>query len=132
MLYQRGKEKTWWYRFRFGGRIIHESAKTQSKTLAREAERQRRRELEKSWNHLSGRRELPPTFEQASREYQASRLGRVSGHTAEIDKYSLSISSRYLGQPYSRTSPLRMSHAIRGSANRKRQKAGRSIWKSAC
>ena len=89
MLYQRGKEKTWWYRFRFGGRIIRESAKTQSKTLAREAERQRRRELEKSWNHLSGRRELPPAFEQASRGYQASRLGRVSGHTADIDKYSL-------------------------------------------
>jgi integrase len=89
MLYQRGKTKTWWYRFRFGGRIVHESAKTQSKTVAREAERQRRRELEKSWNHLGQRRELPPTFEQASKGYRESRLGRISAHTADIDKYSL-------------------------------------------
>jgi hypothetical protein len=79
----------WWYRFRFGGRIIHESAKTQSKTLAREAERQRRRELERSWNHVGGRRELPPTFDEASRKYQEARLGRVAAPTSDIDKYSL-------------------------------------------
>jgi hypothetical protein len=68
---------------------VHESAKTTSKTVARDAERQRRRELEKSWNHLGGRRELPPTLEQAGKEYQESRLGRVSVHTAGIDKNSL-------------------------------------------
>ncbi len=89
MVYQRGKLKTWWYRFRFGGRIVHESAKTTSKTLAIQAERVRRRELEQSWNHVGGRRELPPTFERASKEHQQSRLGRVSVHTADIDKYSL-------------------------------------------
>jgi integrase len=89
MLYQRGKQKIWYYRFRFGGRIVHESAKTQSKTLARDAERQRRRELENSWNHVEGRRELPPTFERASREYQESRVGRLSTHTTDIDKYTL-------------------------------------------
>ena len=44
MVYQRGKRGIWWYRFRFGGRIVHESAKTASKTLARDAERQRRRD----------------------------------------------------------------------------------------
>ena len=89
MVYQRGKRRFWWYRFRFGGRTVHESAKTTSKTLAREAERQRRRELEESWNHVGGRRKLPPTFERASKKYQESRLGRVSPHTADIDKYSL-------------------------------------------
>ena len=67
MLYQRGKEKTWWYRFQFGGRIIHESAKTQSKTVARDAERQRRRQFEESWNGIK-KRTLPPTFERAARE----------------------------------------------------------------
>ena len=72
MLYQRGKEKTWWYRFRFGGRIIHESAKTQSKTVAREAERQRRRQLEDSWNGIK-KRTLPPTFERAAREWLEDR-----------------------------------------------------------
>ena len=89
MVYQRGKLKTWWYRFRFGGHIVHESAKATSKTLALQAERVRRRELEQSWNHVGGRRELTPAFERASREYQRSGLGRVSVHTADIDKYSL-------------------------------------------
>src|SRR5215469_9358873 len=89
MVYPRGKGRIYWYRFRFGGRIVHESAKTTSKTLARDAARQRRRELEESWNHVGGRRELPPTFERASKEYQESRLGRLSAHTTRIDKYSL-------------------------------------------
>jgi hypothetical protein len=72
MLYQRGKEKTWWYRFQFGGRIIHESAKTQSKTVARDAERQRRRQFEESWNGIK-KRTLPPTFERAAREWLENR-----------------------------------------------------------
>ena len=59
MLYQRGKARIWWYRFRFGGRIVHESAKTASKTLAIQAERQRRRELEQSWNHVGGAESCP-------------------------------------------------------------------------
>jgi len=51
-------------RFRFAGRFFHESARTVSKTLAREAERQRRRELEKNWNRID-KRSLPPTFTEA-------------------------------------------------------------------
>ena len=42
-VYQRGN--VYWYKFKFGNRLIRESAKTHLKTLAREAERQRRREL---------------------------------------------------------------------------------------
>jgi integrase len=88
MLYQRGKEKTWWYRFRFGGRIIHESAKTQSKTVAREAQKQRRRKLEESWNHIT-RRTLPPTFEKAAHEWLAGREGRVAASTLTIGRVSI-------------------------------------------
>lgn len=66
MVYQRGSRGTWWYRFRFGaGRMVHESAKTTSKTIAREAERQRRRELEKTYNKIE-KRTLPPQFERAA------------------------------------------------------------------
>jgi len=68
MIYKRGKQGTYWYRFRFAGRMIHESAKTQSKTLARDGERQRRRELEEKWNRVE-RRSLPPTFERASSDW---------------------------------------------------------------
>ena len=40
---------TWWYNFTFAGRRIRESAKTNLKTLAREAENNRRRELERAF-----------------------------------------------------------------------------------
>jgi hypothetical protein len=37
MVYKRGK--VWWYKFRFEGQTIRESAKTFSKAVARDAER---------------------------------------------------------------------------------------------
>jgi integrase len=88
MLYQRGMGKTWWYRFRFGGRIIHESSRSQSRTVAREAEKQRRRELEESWNRIT-RRTLPPTFEKAAQEWLEGREGRISASTHTIGRVSL-------------------------------------------
>ena len=45
-LYKRGG--VWWYEFIFAGRRVRESAKTSRKTVAVEAERQRRLELEKT------------------------------------------------------------------------------------
>ena len=77
MVYQRGKLKTWWYRFRFGGRIVHESARTQSKTVAREAEKQRRRGLEESWDQIS-KRTLPPAFAKAAAAWLEVREGKVA------------------------------------------------------
>jgi len=38
----------WWYEFTFAGRRIRESAKTTRKTVAIEAEKARRRELERA------------------------------------------------------------------------------------
>jgi integrase len=55
-VYKRGQ--TYWYKFLFQGQLIRESARTNSKTIAREAERARRRELEVGVNGLS-RRERP-------------------------------------------------------------------------
>jgi integrase len=52
-LYRRGK--TWWYQFIYAGRRIQESAKTTSKTVAREAERKRHRELESRFNAIDER-----------------------------------------------------------------------------
>ncbi len=45
-VYKRGR--TWWYEFIFAGKRVRESAKTSRKTIAVEAERQRRLELEKT------------------------------------------------------------------------------------
>jgi integrase len=54
-VYKRGN--TWWYEFTFAGRRIQVSAKTHSKTVAKEAERQRRRELENGFNSTADRRQ---------------------------------------------------------------------------
>lgn len=88
MLFQRGKEKTWWYRFRFAGRIIHESARTLSKTVARDAARQRRRELEETINGLK-RRTLPPTFEKASRDWLDLKKPTLAPRSVAIEEANL-------------------------------------------
>jgi integrase len=88
MVYQRGKQGFWWYRFRFGGRIIHESSRSQSRTVAREAEKQRRRQLEESWNRIT-RRILPPPFEKAAREWLEGREGRVAANTMSMARVAL-------------------------------------------
>jgi len=49
-VYKRGDK--WWYKFWFSGQFIRESAKTDSKTVAKEAERARRRDLELGYNHI--------------------------------------------------------------------------------
>lgn len=74
MVYRRGKKGTCWFRFRFAGRFVHESARTSSKTLAREAERQRRRELEEKWNRIE-KRSLPPTLSEAAKRWLEKRAG---------------------------------------------------------
>ena len=68
----------WWIRFRFGGRLIHESTKTASKTLARDAARQRRRELETKWNRVE-KRKLPPTLTEASARWLEKRSALSAG-----------------------------------------------------
>src|SRR5947209_584701 len=47
-LFKRGD--TWWYEFLFARRRVRESAKTTSKTVAKQAEQNRRRELERGFN----------------------------------------------------------------------------------
>jgi integrase len=53
-VYKRGN--TWWYHFIYAGRRIAESAKTTSKTIAKEAERKRHRELEERLNGIDDQR----------------------------------------------------------------------------
>ena len=97
MLFQRGKEldqdgkkrkRIWWYRFRFGGRIVHESAKTTSKEVARDAERQRRRKLEETWNGIE-KRTLPPRFDQAATAWLADAKPHLADRTQAIYEVAL-------------------------------------------
>jgi hypothetical protein len=52
-VYKRGG--TYWYKFLFQGQLIRESTKTNSKNVAREAERARRRDLELGFNRITKR-----------------------------------------------------------------------------
>jgi integrase len=74
-VYKRGD--VWWFKFRFSGQMVRESAKTNSKTVAKDAERIRRRQLEESWNQIK-RRTLPPRFDHAADEW----LKTVKPHLA--------------------------------------------------
>src|SRR5215469_1311059 len=69
-LYKRGG--TWWFKFRFEGQVIRESAKTASKTLARETERARRRDLETAVNRIQ-RRERMPLFKVAAEQWVSTK-----------------------------------------------------------
>jgi integrase len=69
-VYRRGN--TWWFKFRFEGQVIRESAKTSSKTVARDAERVRRRDLELAINRISKRGRMP-LFSVAAKDWFESR-----------------------------------------------------------
>jgi hypothetical protein len=62
----------YWYDFRFLGKRVRESAKTTSKTLARQAEKNRRRELEEGINGLVDNRD----DRMGTRSEQATSLSR--------------------------------------------------------
>jgi integrase len=65
--------KIWWYEFWFAGRRIQESSKSSSKTLAKQAEQKRRRELEQGFNSIEDvRRELIRSLREVSEEYLES------------------------------------------------------------
>ncbi len=73
----------WWIRFRFGGRMIHCSSRSTSKTVAREAEKQLCRQLEETWNQIT-RRSLPPTFEKAAHSWLEATKPHLSERTKAI------------------------------------------------
>ncbi len=85
-VYKRGN--AWWYKFRFAGQVVRESSKSESKTLAKDAERARRRELEQSWNQIK-RRTLPPRFDLAADEWLASVKPHVAERTRNIYEVAL-------------------------------------------
>ena len=51
------QQKIWWYHFTFAGRHVQESSKSTRKTIAIEAEKKRRLELEKGFNQIEDNRQ---------------------------------------------------------------------------
>ena len=75
-LYRRGD--VWWYKFWFNGQLIRESSKSDSKTVGKDSERARRRELEQAYNHIPKRQRMP-LFSHAAELWLASKAGLAPG-----------------------------------------------------
>jgi integrase len=85
-VYKRGK--TWWYRFKFAGQNIRESAKTKSKTVGINAERVRRRELEEGFNGISKslRAQL---LSVAAEKWLEAKRAHLSARSVKIEELNL-------------------------------------------
>jgi integrase len=91
------KSATWWYDFTFAGMRIKESANTTLKTIAREAEAKRGRELQLGINALpSTRRERIATIEQLAETFLEDYKVRQP-KSAVFASYALAHVKRLLG-----------------------------------
>jgi len=95
MLYRRGK--VWWYKFKFGGRLLQESAKTASKDVARRAELKRRRDLEEGFHGLR-KREAPQTLKAAAVAWLEMKKPTLADKSYAIEKTNLGHILPVLGQ----------------------------------
>ncbi len=93
-IFPRGK--IWWYKFYFAGQEIRESSKSTSKTVAKNAENQRRRELELGFNNVQNRRENRiRQLRDVAGEYLADYILRFRGVT--FAEYAIGHVVRLLG-----------------------------------
>jgi integrase len=93
-LYRRGR--VWWFKFQFQGQVIRDSAKTRSKTIARDAERARRRDLELAVNRVKKRAPMP-LFSVAAREWLASRVD-LAANTVEAYEHFVETLTKQFGK----------------------------------
>ncbi len=80
--------KVWWYDFIFEGQRVRESAKTRSKTVARDAEKTRRRELEESYNGIK-RRDRAKLFSVAADEWLELKSLTLAASSQRIERDNL-------------------------------------------
>ena len=93
-LYKRGD--IWWYKFQFCGQVIRDSAKTESKTLARDAERARRKQLEEGFNGIT-RTDRVVIFDNAADAWLEGRTPHVAPKSEELYRLALSHLKREFG-----------------------------------
>jgi integrase len=94
-LYKRGD--VWWYKFRFAGQVIRESSKSESRTVAKEAERARRRGLEESFNRISKPR-TAQLFSAAAETWLKTKIAHLSPRSVIIERANLKHINPYFGK----------------------------------
>jgi integrase len=94
-VFKRGN--TWWYEFHFNLSRIRESAKTSSKTVARDAERARRHQLELGVNGIS-KRSRPPLFSLAADRWLESKTALTPLGKAYYQQYIRKLKRQFGGR----------------------------------
>lgn len=87
-VYRPTGSRIWWYEFQFAKQRIRESTKTRSKTIAIEAERVRRRELERAYNGVK-KRASAKLFSAASEEWLTLKGSTLAASSLRIEKDNL-------------------------------------------
>ena len=88
-IYRPSKDsKVWWYDFVFAGQRVRESAKSRSKTVAKDAEKTRRRELEESYNGIK-RRDRAKLFSVAADEWLVLKGLTLAASSQRIERDNL-------------------------------------------
>jgi integrase len=96
-LFKRGD--IWWYKFLFAGQPIRESSKSTSKTVAKVAEQNRRRELEQGFNNVTmadTRKERVRTFGDVADAFYEDYAVRLP-NSATYAEYAIIHLKRLLG-----------------------------------
>lgn len=91
-LYKRGD--VWWYKFWFNGQLIRESSKSDSKTVAKDAEHARHRELEQAYNHIPKRQRMP-LFSHAAELWLASKAGLAERSRERYEQCTEHLKAEY-------------------------------------
>jgi integrase len=94
-VYKRGD--VWWYKFRFGGQPIRESSKSDSKTVARDAERARRRELEQGFNRIE-RQRTALLFSAAAEDWLTAKKAHLAARSVVIERANLKHLNPFFGR----------------------------------
>ena len=91
------QQLVWWYKFSFAGRRIRESSKSERKTIAIEAGKARRLELERGFNNPSDRRERVRTVADLADEFAEGYKIR-NPKSAIFAAYAIGHVKRLLGR----------------------------------
>jgi integrase len=91
-VFRRGQ--VWWFEFIFNGARICESARTSSKTIAKQAELQRRRELEKGINRIEQPKRMP-LFKIAAEQWLATKSSLSRFSALHYRQYVSSLSDYF-------------------------------------
>ena len=89
--------KIWWYEFIFQGQRIRESSKSRSKTVAKDAEKTRRRELEDGYNGIK-RRDRAKVFSSASEEWLSLKRATLAPSSIRIETDNLKHLTPHFGK----------------------------------